>query len=232
MSDSLLQVQGLTCERGERILFQNLSFEAKESTLVRIAGSNGAGKTSLLRILTGLMRPQEGRVLWRGRPVGSEFWAELAYIGHKNGVKDDLSVLENLEVACRIASLDHDEQECINALSNVGLSDFLDVSAGQLSQGQRRRVALARLWLSRSKKIWILDEPFTALDVKGVARLADLLSRHVQEGGVVVLVTHQEVDVPGAAVQVVEPEDWAPRRRSRVEAALDDAQAMEDSKMQ
>lgn len=231
MSDSLLQVQDLTCERGERILFQSLSFEAKESTLVRIAGSNGAGKTSLLRVLTGLMRPQEGRVLWRGRPIGSEFWAELAYIGHKNGVKDDLSVLENLEVASRLSSLDQNEEACINALSKVGLADYLDVPAGQLSQGQRRRVALARLWLSRSKKIWILDEPFTALDVKGVARLADLLSRHVQEGGVVVLVTHQEVDVPGASVHVVEPERWAPKKRTRVEAALDDEQAREDSKM-
>lgn len=176
------------------------------------------------------MRPQEGRVLWRGRPIGAEFWSELAYIGHKNGVKDDLSVIENLRTSCRIASLEESEEDCFKALENVGLTDFVDVPAGQLSQGQRRRVALARLWLSRSKKIWILDEPFTALDVKGVARLACLVGEHIEEGGIVVIVTHQEVDVPRASVQIVEPENWAPRRRTRVEAALDEAQALEESK--
>ena len=109
----------------------------------------------------------------------------------------------------------------------MGLAEYEDVPAGQLSQGQRRRVALARLWLSESVVLWVLDEPFTALDVKAVARLSDLISTHVREGGVVMLVTHQEVPVDKSQLHIVEPERWAPRRRSDVERALDDAAAAE-----
>ncbi len=230
MSDAILEVCGLTCERGERILFRNMSFAVKAGTLVRIAGSNGAGKTTLLRLMTGLMRPFEGEVRWRGVPVqkaAQDFWRELCYIGHRNGVKDDLSVLENVLINAKIASLDAPESAALDALDAVGLTDYTDVPAGQLSQGQRRRVALARLWLSRSVKLWVLDEPFTALDVRGVARLASLIGEHVKEGGIVMLVTHQEVPVDNAAIQVIEPEKWAPRRRSAIEKALDDAAQLE-----
>lgn len=230
MTAPILEVRSLTCERGERTLFQGLSFSVEEGTLVRIAGSNGAGKTTLLRLMTGLMRPIEGEVRWRGIPIAKaaqDFWRELCYIGHRNGVKDDLSVLENLRINARVASLEWDEERACGALAAVGLSDFIDVPAGQLSQGQRRRVALARLWLSRSVKLWVLDEPFTALDVKGVARLAALIGEHVQEGGIVMLVTHQEVPVEGAELMVVEPERWSPRRRTAEERALDDSAARE-----
>lgn len=230
MTEPILEVSGLTCERGERTLFQGMSFGVEPGTLVRIAGSNGAGKTTLLRLLTGLMRPTEGEVRWRGVPIqkaAQDFWRELCYIGHRNGVKDDLSVIENVMINSRIASLKTAESEAIKALGIVGLSDFLDSPAGQLSQGQRRRVALARLWLSRSVPLWILDEPFTALDVKAVASLADLIGRHVQEGGIVMLVTHQEVPVEKARSLVVEPEKWAPAKRTAVERALDDEAALE-----
>ena len=230
MSEAILEVCGLTCERGERTLFQGLSFAVEPGTLVRIAGSNGAGKTTLLRLMTGLMRPVDGEVRWRGVPIikaAQDFWRELCYIGHRNGVKDDLSVLENVLINTKIASLTVSEQQALDALDQVGLTDFVDVPAGQLSQGQRRRVALARLWLSRSVKLWVLDEPFTALDVKGVARLAALIGEHVKEGGIVMLVTHQEVPVEDARLMVVEPEKWSPRRRTAVERALDDASAAE-----
>ena len=173
MSEAILEVCGLTCERGERTLFRNLSFAVKPGTLVRIAGSNGAGKTTLLRLMTGLMRPVEGEVRWRGVPVekaAQDFWRELCYIGHRNGVKDDLSVLENVMINANVAAVPVTENAALDALDAVGLADFVDVPAGQLSQGQRRRVALARLWLSRSVTLWVLDEPFTALDVRGVAR--------------------------------------------------------------
>ena len=120
------------------------------------------------------------------------------------------------------------EQAAREALAAVGLSDFEDVPAGQLSQGQRRRVALARLWVSESVPLWVLDEPFTALDVKAVERLSDLISRHVREGGVVMLVTHQEVPVDRSQLHVVEPESWAPRRMSRVEREMADAAAREE----
>lgn len=226
MSDPILEVRDLTCERGERTLFKGMSFAIEPGTLVRVAGSNGAGKTTLLRLMTGLMRPVEGEVLWRGVPIAKaaqDYWRELCYIGHRNGVKDDLSVLENVMINARVASLSATEEKALEALDAVGLGDFVDVPAGQLSQGQRRRSALARLWLSRSVPLWILDEPFTALDVKGVARLAALVGEHVREGGVVMLVTHQEVPVEEARLVVIEPEKWAPVRRSAVERALADA---------
>jgi heme exporter protein A len=210
MPEPLLELKDIACERGERILYRGLSFAVRPGELVRIAGSNGAGKTTLLRIAAGLMRPTEGDVLWRGVPVrkaAQDYWKELCYIGHRNGVKDDLSALEA-----------------------VGLAGFFDAPAGHLSQGQRRRVALARLWLSQDVTLWALDEPFTALDVKGVARLAALVAEHVRAGGAVMLVTHQEVDVPGVAPVLLEPEKWAPRRRSAVETALADEAAAEEGK--
>lgn len=229
MSEPILEVRGLTCERGERTLFEGLSFAVEPGTLVRIAGSNGAGKTTLLRLMTGLMRPTEGEILWRGVPIlkaAQDFWRELCYIGHRNGVKDDLSVIENVLINARIASLkDATEAAALKALDAVGLSDYVEAPAGQLSQGQRRRVALARLWLSRSVPLWVLDEPFTALDVRAVARLADLVGEHVAEGGVVMLVTHQEVPVERARLMVIEPERWAPVKRTAVERALDQAAA-------
>ena len=229
---AILEVSGLTCERGERTLFEGLHFDVPEGTLVRIAGANGAGKTTLLRLMTGLMRPVEGEVRWRGVPIAKaaqDFWRELCYIGHRNGVKDDLSVLENVLLNARIASLPAvSEAMALDALEAVGLSDFVESPAGQLSQGQRRRVALARLWLSRSVKLWVLDEPFTALDVKGVARLAELIGEHVKAGGIVMLVTHQEVPVEGARLMVVEPERWAPAKRSAVERALADEAARQE----
>ena len=116
---ALIEVSGLTCERGERTLFEGLSFSVEAGTLVRIAGSNGAGKTTLLRLMTGLMRPVEGEVRWRGTPVqkaAQDFWKELCYIGHRNGVKDDLSVLENVLLNARIASLSVTEEEALDAL--------------------------------------------------------------------------------------------------------------------
>ncbi len=140
------------------------------------------------------MRPLEGEILWRGEPIAKaaqDFWKELCYIGHRNGVKDDLSVLENVLINAEMASVPTTEAKALDALEAVGLLDFVDSPAGQLSQGQRRRVALARLWLSESTPLWVLDEPFTALDVKGVARLADLVGKHVAAGGIVMLVTHQ-----------------------------------------
>ena len=230
MSDAMLEVCGLSCDRGERTLFQGLTFSVESGTLVRIAGSNGAGKTTLLRLMTGLMRPVEGEVRWRGEPVikaAQDFWRELCYIGHRNGVKDDLSVLENVMINASVASVPVTENAALDALDAVGLTDFVEVPAGQLSQGQRRRVALARLWLSRSVKLWVLDEPFTALDVRGVARLADLIGEHVKAGGIVMLVTHQEVPVDGVEYLVIEPERWSPRRRTAVEAALDNESALE-----
>lgn len=219
----MLEAVDLACERGERLLFSGLNFAAERGTLLRVAGPNGTGKTSLLRIMCGLLEPTAGEIRWKGgniRRLREEYWKDLVYIGHLNGVKDDLTVRENLRVSVRVAGRRASEAQLSQALDAVGLAGFEDSMARFLSQGQRRRVALARLYVSEAVPLWILDEPFTALDLRGVANLSALVARHIEAGGTVVLTTHQEVPVDAArrkrvdlgspaAVPVAEAEDAA-----------------------
>ncbi|MCF0253034.1 MAG: cytochrome c biogenesis heme-transporting ATPase CcmA [Duodenibacillus sp.] len=210
-----LAVRGLECTRGDRLLFTGLSFEAPPGTLLRLAGPNGAGKTTLLRLLAGLQQPDAGEVLWRCRPIGKmreDFHADLLYIGHLNGVKDDLSAFENVRIASRLGSFEAYPDEIERALGLVGLQDFVHHTTGELSQGQRRRVALARLFVSIAKPLWILDEPFTALDAASVANLAHAIGTQVEAGGIVVYTTHQEcpIDVPDYARKTLDVSAYAP----------------------
>lgn len=214
----MLEAVDLECVRGDRILFSHLSFEVRPGTLLRVAGPNGTGKTSLLRLLVGLMQPAEGEVRWSGRPIGKlkeDYWRKLIYIGHLNGVKDDLTVRENLLVNCEMADNAISVEQADQAAARVGLRGFEESMARHLSQGQRRRVALARLYVSAAAPLWILDEPFTALDVKGVAELGELIAGHVRGGGIVALTTHQEVPIDAGFIQRL---DLGPLVRSVLEA--------------
>jgi heme exporter protein A len=202
----MLEAIDLECQRGERLLFTGLSFAVAPGTCLHVAGPNGAGKTSLQRILCGLLQPVAGEVRYNGgniRTLREEFWQALAYVGHHNGVKDDLTAEENVFFAAGLAGRVAHRDEVRRALAAVGLAGFEAQLARHLSQGQKRRVALARLFLAAQAPVWILDEPFTALDVRGVAALSELIAEHLQRGGVVILTTHQDVPIAGRVEKLV-----------------------------
>lgn len=200
----MLQAANLTCQRGDRILFSHLDFSAETGELVHVAGPNGSGKTSLLRILCGLSSPIEGSVHWHAHPArGEEFHAALLYLGHHNAVKDELSALENLRISFELSGLALDEHQALDALARIGLAGREWLPAKVLSQGQKRRVSLARLLVSRAP-LWILDEPLTALDVAAVKLIEARLAEHLNTGGTVIYTTHQPVDVPGHTARRLE----------------------------
>lgn len=185
----MLDAQNLSCIRDERVLFSALTFTVGRGEVVQIAGVNGAGKTSLLRILSGLAVPESGEVRWCGDPTGrvrEAYYGELLWLGHLPGIKNVMTADENL----RFFHADKPQKVRWQALACVGLVGYEDVPVAQMSAGQQRRVALARLWLSRAR-LWILDEPFTALDMAGVEKLTQRVEHHAAQGGAVVLTTHQ-----------------------------------------
>lgn len=209
----MLEVDQLSCMRGDVVLFRDLSFRLEGGSLLHIAGRNGAGKTSLLRMLCGLMLPEAGEIRWRGKPIRSqreEYHGELLYLGHANAVKDEFSALENLRVACAVAGRDVSEDQALEALGAIGLAHRIDLDARHLSQGQRRRVALARLLLADTVPLWVLDEPFTALDVAAVGLLARTIEDHLRRGGAVIYTTHQDVELAAPALQRLDVGDFAP----------------------
>lgn len=189
----MLEVTALNCRRGERCLFSALDFQLAPGQLLHLQGSNGSGKTTLLRALCGLLHPESGQIRWRGEPINrldEDYYRDLLYLGHLNGIKGDLTGLENLRIASRLAGSPASDQSISDALARIGLGGFEDLPCRMLSQGQKKRVALARLFLTGTP-LWILDEPFTALDVSAVALLDELIRAHVEGGGLVVLTTHQ-----------------------------------------
>ncbi|MCC6209336.1 MAG: cytochrome c biogenesis heme-transporting ATPase CcmA [Gammaproteobacteria bacterium] len=193
----MLRGNALVAVRGDRRLFAGLDFALDAGELLYVNGPNGSGKTTLLRMLCGLVAPAEGAILWNGediRSVGDAYRAEMVYFGHLAGVKDELSGVENLRVNCRLAGQDPSDEELTRALGTLGLRGLETLPAKVLSQGQRRRVSLSRLLLSRAH-LWILDEPYTALDRSAVELLQGLIRDHLARGGLAVLTTHQQVEI-------------------------------------
>jgi heme exporter protein A len=193
-----LQLIDLACRRGDRVLFEGVHMSVAAGHMVWLRGSNGRGKTSLLRLVTGLASPEKGRVLWGGEPIRKSptYRNELVHIGHANALKDDLTVAESLAFLARIHARDVSAQSLQQGLEMFGLSSRRRAPVRTLSQGQRRRVALARLALESRPGLWVLDEPFDALDIEGIERLNALMAQHQERGGSVLLTSHQAVISP------------------------------------
>ncbi len=199
----MLEIIKLECQRGDRRLFTDLSFDLDKCELLHLYGHNGCGKTTLMRTVCGLIAQTQGRIEWNGRNVSKqrdEFAAELIYVGHKNGIKDDLTGLENLLIACKLDGVRVNKQQAWDALERMGLRGHEDLPARVLSQGQQKRVTLSRLLLTRSP-LWILDEPFVGLDLAAVDLLQTVIREHVEQGGMVILTTHQEVELTSGKVK-------------------------------
>jgi heme exporter protein A len=196
----MLSVHGLTCVRGTRPLFSGVDFQVGAGSWAHVRGANGAGKTSLLRLLAGLSQPDEGEVRWNGQKIGSEdFRRELMYLGHRAAVKEDLTAAENLLTSAEMDGVDISRDQADDALRLFGLAGREDLPVRFLSAGQKRRVLLART-VTRPAKLWILDEPFTALDVKAVDFLSHRIADHVRAGGIAVVTSHQAIPLPPGQV--------------------------------
>jgi heme exporter protein A len=196
----LLEARNLACRRGRRLLFNQLEIGLPPGSLTWLRGTNGSGKTSLLRLLAGLSAPAEGEVLWNGvalRDAGALARQAIVYIGHANALKDDLSLLESLVFLAQLGAISNPQERAAQALAQLGLQAQQHAAVRTLSQGQRRRGALARLALDEAPRTWLLDEPYDALDDSSTQRLSALISAHAARGGAVLLTSHQAVSLPG-----------------------------------
>ena len=197
----MLEAVDLECVRGDRPLFSHFSFGLAPGELLHVRGRNGSGKTTLLRTLCGLTHPAAGAVRWNGADInalGDEYRDQLSYIGHSNGIQGELTPEENLRVDVTLSG--NSDAEIIRAtLERLGLAPYLHFPSKVLSQGQKRRLALARLFVQK-KSLWILDEPLSALDVSSVALMTELLVDHLERGGMIVMTSHQEIEVETKSV--------------------------------
>lgn len=200
----MLDIHEISCHRGDRKLFGQLSLSVPTGRLLSVEGPNGSGKTTLLRTLCGLTTPDHGTICWQGQPIAEQreqFAAQVTYIGHRNGLKDDLTPIENVQATMQIAGHAIAGAIVHAALEAVGLGpSFHRLPTKVLSEGQKRRVALARLWCIE-QPLWVLDEPFTALDARSSQLLRERLQQQVEGGGIVVVATHQAIGINPQAVQ-------------------------------
>jgi heme exporter protein A len=199
----MLEVINLGCIRGDRRLFKDLNFSAKPGELIELRGANGSGKTSLVRILCGLATPAAGEVRWQGkniRSLGEEYLRDVAYLAHQNGVKDELSAIENLRISSAVNGHPLGKDQAQHILGRIGLDRQQNLPARSLSAGQRRRLALARL-LTTKATVWILDEVLTSLDDAAVKLSTEFIDEHLENGGIAIIATHQELNLSAPRVQ-------------------------------
>jgi heme exporter protein A len=192
--------------RGERLLFSNVNFSLIPGGFLQLTGPNGSGKTSLLRIVCGLMTPERGEIRWQGaqiRSLAEEYSRSITYIGHRNAVKEELNSLENLRISSGLAGIQVSREEAMQALDQVGLAGRENLPARFLSEGQRRRSALARL-ITCNAVVWVLDEVLASLDASAVGLVKSLIERHLNKGGMVILATHQELSLSSGSFQRLE----------------------------
>lgn len=197
----MLEAVDLECVRGDRPLFSHLSFSLKPGELLHVTGVNGSGKTTLLRTLCGLTRAQTGEIRWHGNTInklGDDYRAQIAYVGHANGIQGDLTPAENLNVASNLNG-SADGSHITTTLERLGLAAYHHFPSKILSQGQKRRLALARL-LVEHKPLWILDEPLSGLDVDSVFLLTTIFTEHLAQGGLIVITSHQDVSVKSKTI--------------------------------
>jgi heme exporter protein A len=192
--------------RGDRRLFSGLDLSVSPGTFVQLTGPNGSGKTSLLRILCGLLEPAEGEISWQGaniRALGEEYVAEVTYLGHRHGIKDELSAVENLKISNALNGVSVSKERAFEVLGQMGLAGRESLPARLLSEGQRRRVGLARLLVCNTK-LWLLDEVLTSLDKGAVGLIRSLIEEHLAGGGIAIVATHQDLEVATGSSQRLE----------------------------
>ncbi|MDM0106856.1 cytochrome c biogenesis heme-transporting ATPase CcmA [Variovorax sp. J22R24] len=201
-----LCVRELACARGGRRVFAGVTFDAAPGDVVQVRGSNGSGKSSLLRLLCGLLQPTGGDVHWRGRHVGAheaDFAREVAYMGHAGGMSGELTVRENLRFSLHVAGSASGDAACRDVLQRLQLADREHERLRHLSQGQQRRLSLARVLLSQ-RPLWLLDEPCAGLDAEGERSFDAFLAEHVRRGGMAVVTTHRDIGHDGPCAQTLD----------------------------
>jgi heme exporter protein A len=195
---AVLSGHNLSCIKRDRTLFENIKFSIDKGQLLHVKGANGAGKTSLLRILVGLSQPDSGQVLFENHCIfahPADFHSSLVYFGHKLGLNPSLSAIENLRFWCELNQIEFHIDNIYKVLEKVGLVGLEALPVGNLSAGQQRRVSLTRIWLKSTSCLWVLDEPFTALDVDGIELLKNKIVEHLTNHGSVVMTSHQRLDL-------------------------------------
>jgi len=195
----MFSVSNLSCSKGDKRLFSGVSFTLQPGQWLHLEGDNGVGKTSLLRLACGLSALEDGEITWNNQAVSKDpqtFRANLAYLGHQLALKDDLSPLENLQTDAAIVGRQLTASDAKQALAQMGLRGRENLPVRVLSQGQKRRTALARLLVS-SAKLWVLDEPFVALDTMAQNALSEVINAHLAKQGMVLLTSHQAVSLGG-----------------------------------